>query len=191
MTIRQLRALRAAAAASVAVVVSAAAHTLAGGGAPPPALLLAVVLLAWPVCVAAVGRRLSLPGLTVAVLASQALFHLSFALVGAGSGAMAAHTHHGAVALSSEPAVGGGALLPDTGMTVHHLVAALVTVAALHRGERMLRAIASGIARLLPRIAVTAELPRAVGLRLIAPSTRRAPAVVFLTDAPRRGPPVR
>ncbi|GAA5039638.1 hypothetical protein ACFQRL_03045 [Microbacterium fluvii] len=188
MTTRQLRVLRGGAAASVAVIASAAAHTLAGGGAPSAWLMVAAVLLAWPLAAVAVGRRLTVWGMSLAVLVSQALFHVAFALVGTAAPGAVAHLHHGA--LSSMP-MGGATLVPDAQMTAHHLVAALVTVIALHRGERMLRAIARGIVRLLPAAAADLAPLEAVSLRLIRPAVARVPQPVHSTDIFRRGPPER
>lgn len=188
MTPRHVRALRGTAAAWVATVIAATAHTLAGGGAPSPALVAAVGILASPFAVALVGRRLAAWRVASVVLASQALFHLSFALT-ADADAAALHGHH--VAQLSGGLSGGlsAVVLPDPPMLAGHLLAAGATVAGLYGGERMLRALARGIRSVFHRIAVVAAP---------APAPRRAPTtavqprivgVVVLSDLSRRGPP--
>lgn len=187
---RQIRALRGVAAASVTTLVAATSHTLAGGGPPPPALVGAVILLASPLAVALAGRRLALWRLVVTVLASQLLFHASFAIAAGATGETApAHAHHlidpAWIASGPTPVVWP----PDPLMIAGHVVGALVTVLALHRGERMLRTLAQGILRLV-RPAV--DVPR--------PAKRRTLAAVAIvrgalrssllpSDQPRRGPP--
>lgn len=95
MTPRHVRTLRGAAAAWVATVIAATSHTLAGGGAPAPLLVLVVGVLAWPVGIALVGRRLSAWLLTIAVVAAQALFHVAFAVTaGADPSSVTGHLHH-------------------------------------------------------------------------------------------------
>jgi len=74
-------------------------------------------------------------------------------------------------------------------MTLGHALAAVLTVVALAWGERMLRAIARGIRRLLrvlPEPAPHRTLPPAVFL-----PRRTAIAAVFFHSVSRRGPPAR
>lgn len=76
-------------------------------------------------------------------------------------------------------------------MIAGHLVAAVVTVAALHRGERMLRTLARGIRRLL-RVRLQAPRPlvrRRLAATVLAPSALR-PAILP-SDLSLRGPPPR
>lgn len=186
MTTRHVRALRGVAAAWVATIVAGAAHTLAGGGAPSPAMVAAVGILAAPFAVALVGRRLAAWRVGATVLASQAFFHISFALTaGADPSAAAAHGHHFAT-------IGGamaGVLLPDAPMLAGHAVAAAVTFAGLYAGERMLRALGRGIRSVLSRTRALAPLPFVPRL-VAAPLARPVrPARVVLTGLSRRGPP--
>lgn len=187
MTARHLRTLRGAAAAWVATVVAATSHTLAGGGAPAPALVVVIGILAWPVGIAIVGRRLSPWRVAAAVVASQALFHVAFAITaGTDPAAMSGHLHHAAAAAGTgTPA----ALLLDGPMIVGHLAAAAATVIGLYGGERMLRALARGIRLLLRR--TVPPLPRTVEVvrgAVSGPGPALRPAAL-LSDLSRRGPP--
>lgn len=192
VTLRQLRALRGAGAAAVTVLLAALAHTLGGGGAPAPLLLLAVTLLATPLCVLFVGRRLSVAGLTLAVVAAQAMFHVAFmATATVGSTALTAseHAHHSLTVVSIDGAAPVVAVDPQ--MIAHHLGAALLTLVLLHHGERMLRAVARGITALLPSVVLVPVAETRVALRAVAhtPAAPRHP--LFSSDARRRGPPTR
>jgi len=185
VTPRHVRALRGTAAAWVATVVAATAHTLAGGGAPAPALVAAVGILAAPFGVAVVGRRLSAWRIGATVLASQALFHLAFALT-TGADPSAAHSHHVTVLL------GGGAApvaLPDAPMLVAHVLAALATVAGLYGGERMLRALGRGIRSMLARARVVVPAPPVPALVTADRDSTIRPARIVLSGLSRRGPP--
>lgn len=188
MTPRHVRALRGATAAWIATLVAATAHTLAGGGAPSPALAAAVGILATPVGVALVGRRLAAWRVAAAVLAAQAFFHVAFAMTASAeaSATSPSHAHH-------LVPTGGGALpavvVPDASMLAGHAVAAVATVVALFCGERMLRALGRGIRSVLSRVPAVAPLPGAP--RFIAAPSFTAPAVAVaaLSDLSRRGPP--
>jgi hypothetical protein len=184
VTPRQLRALRGTAAAWIATIIAATSHTLAGGGAPAPLLVAALGILAAPLSVSLIGRRLSVWRIGVTVLASQALFHLAFALTaGADPAAAAGHVH----TLS----LGGAAALalPDAPMVAAHVLAGVATVAALVGGERMLRALGRGIRSLLSRADDPAGYP--VARCRIAPARLGPrPRGVVLSDLSPRGPPL-
>jgi hypothetical protein len=184
VTPRHVRALRGTAAAWVATVVAATAHTLAGGGAPSPALVAAVGILASPFAVGLIGRRLSAWRVGATVLASQALFHVAFAVT-ADADAAALHGHHVTHLGGDLTAV----VVPDAPMLAAHVLAAFGTVAALHGGERMLRALGSGIRSIFTR--VRAITPRAPMPRPVTPQARALGAAtrIVLSDASRRGPP--
>lgn len=188
MTPRHVRALRGASAAVVATLVAATAHTLSGGGAPPPLLLVAVALLAMPVTTALVGRRRALWRTFATVLASQAMFHVAFAVAGtAGSSPMpATHAHHGMAVPLGDVVV---AAAPDPLMLPGHAVAAVVTVIALHRGERMLRALGRGILRLFRPVLVVVppQRPRRLAAHI---AVRCGEIRAVFSDVSRRGPPV-
>lgn len=191
MTHRHHRALRGAAAAWVATIIAATSHTLSGGGAPEPMLVLALGILASPIAVALVGRRLSFGRMTVTVLISQVMFHAAFAMT-AGSSAdsatagASAHVHNFLAPIDSASLT---TLVPDTAMTLGHVLAALVTVAGLYGGERMLRAIGLGVRAILARageIAPLETMPARSATMDVALIRHRRTA---LSDVSRRGPP--
>ncbi|MBQ1442683.1 MAG: hypothetical protein IIZ13_02400 [Renibacterium sp.] len=139
-------------AALFATTVAACSHTIGGGAFPLGIAFLLALVLSALVCTALAGKTLSLPRLTVAVLLSQVIFHGLFALLGdAGFGpssAVPAGHHHaffGVPAGVAEPAVAG----MDLTMLAAHLGAALLTIAAFHRGERVARRFVGILALLL------------------------------------------
>ncbi|WP_106816127.1 hypothetical protein [Microbacterium timonense] len=183
MSPRHVRALRGSAAAWMATIVAATAHTLAGGGAPSPVFVAVIGILVSPVAMVLVGRRLAVWRAALVVVGGQGLFHASFAMT-AGADPNASHGHH--AAHLSGPAI---VALPDMPMLAAHAVAAVLTVAALYGGERMLRALAAGIRTLFTRAVAIA--PRPASPRLVA--AERAllhPGAAFvLAPLSRRGPP--
>jgi hypothetical protein len=196
---RTHRLARGTAAAAIATLVAALSHT-AGGGAFPSAPLLAlafVTSVGW--CTAVVGRRFSWPRVSAAVVASQALFHGTFGLLGAGGARVVAETaghsaHAGSTTLTVLPG-GSGHAHDGVGMLAAHAVAAVVTIVALRIADRSslgTAALSRIVRRLIP--ALTA-VPIAVGSRLpdVRPNGtgfRPAPVAVILTGLRRRGPPV-
>ncbi|HEY0247202.1 MAG TPA: hypothetical protein VGC45_02980 [Gryllotalpicola sp.] len=196
MTERHRRALRGTVAAALAVFVAALFH-VAGGGATPGTLGIVVsVALAVPASVLLAGRRTRLWSLTTSVVLSQLAFHLLFSL-----GQPSRVRFAGDIGMAGMPGmhlrvVGAGGTasvdLTQPVMWASHLVAALITIAAIHRGERVLRRML-GLAVLVLlralRLARTRPLPR---LRVLVdaalPAARRA---WFLRGALRhRGPPL-
>lgn len=186
MTPRHVRTVRGAAAAWVATIVAATSHTLAGGGAPAPVLIAVVGILAWPAGIALVGRRLSVGRIAAAVVSSQLLFHVAFAVAaGADPSAATGHLHH--LVLD-----GGGlavTLVPDAPMLLAHALAAVATLLGLYGGERMLRALGRGIRSVLQRAAVAPHAPRVVVRRAVAGLAVAPSRGVVLSDLSRRGPP--
>ncbi|RWZ50950.1 hypothetical protein ELQ90_09000 [Labedella phragmitis] len=196
---RTHRLARGTAAAAIATLVAALSHT-AGGGAFPSAPLLAlafVVSVGW--CTAVVGRRFSWTRVSAAVVASQALFHGTFALVGAGGARVVAetagHSAHAGSTTLTVLANGSGHAHDGVGMLAAHGVAAAVTIVALRIADRSSLATAalSHVVRsLFP--ALTA-VPVAIGSHLarVRPNGtgfRPSPIAVILTGLRRRGPPV-
>ncbi|NQX17502.1 hypothetical protein [Rathayibacter sp. VKM Ac-2857] len=191
---RSLRTLRGVVAATTTTTTALFSH-VAGGGELPGLLGLAVPLvLSVLVCVALAGRGLSLVRLAVSVTLSQVLFHTLFVIGSAEgpAGAMGtAHAHHGGtIDVSGATAHAGMA----GSMTASHLLAAVVTIAALHRGEALLLAIAATTAHAIVRLVRVPVTPV-----LAAPPVRRSSyalreilpvATAVLAQAvPRRGPP--
>lgn len=183
--------LRGFAASAVAIFVALAGHVTAGGEMPGPLGILVPWVLSFMVCVLLAGRRLSITRLTVSVAVSQFLFHVLFVLgtITPTAGA-APHVHGGPLVL---PEASGlpAAVVADGGMWVGHVFAALLTVAALHRGERLLvglRDLAQQSIRWVRRRAAVAVFcPRP---RPVAPPRLRTDAVVLrgaLLLSPLRG----
>ncbi|KFF59707.1 hypothetical protein JF66_09455 [Cryobacterium sp. MLB-32] len=203
MTTRWARFTRGWIVAVVSTFVAAVSHTVGGGAGP--GLLPIVVSLAFAgmICVVLAGRTLSLWRGTLAVLASQVIFHGLFS-VGSSGGSLspeaitASATHqHGQVPGIIEAtgsAAMSGAGHEGTTMWAAHLVAAVVTIAALRFGERAfwgLLETAALILRALFQPGLTMVVPPVTGRR---PTTARVSAprdlLVLLTSVRRRGPPV-
>lgn len=198
MSTRGARTLKGLAAASFSTFVALFSHVIGGGAMPGLLGVLAPLILALPLCVALAGRRLSVPRLTVSVAVSQFLFHALFSM-GATSapavGSMSGHAGHGM------PIVLDAAALPatqmghsDSIMWAAHLVAGILTVAALYSGEAVLARLAAFTGFLLSRIVPAlvdgpATPPRLGSALRTVDLTTQMPLGVFPSSAPRRGPP--
>ncbi|GAA1731938.1 hypothetical protein [Microbacterium paludicola] len=191
MTTRQQRVLRGAVAAAVATLLAATSHTIAGAPAPAPLLIGLMMALLTPVAGSLAGPRPSLVRLAAAVIVSQVAFHGAFQLLGSPTGVgmspATAHAHaHGAVDPTMLQVT---AAAPEgVGMYVAHAIAAVLTIALLWRGERVVHAIARETLRVLRR----AEAPRPA----LIPDPPAAFASPVRPSAPRlllsvswRGPP--
>lgn len=178
---------------------------VAGGGAMPGMLGIVVPLVfSTLVCVLLAGRRLSMVRLSISVAVSQLLFHTLFVL-GAAQGVststgMSGHAAHNAqVSLDAAtvPMMHGGHA--GAGMWVAHVVAGIITIAALHRAEVLLSTVAAVkefvLARLVPAVlaALAAparpprvtlrddlSLPRPLGVYPEITALRGPPALSFL-----------
>ena len=179
---------------SLAIFVALAGHVTGGGEMPGALGILVPWVFAFMASVLLAGRTLSLARLTVSVALSQFLFHTLFVLgTVSPSGAPARHVHGAPLVL---PAGDGtmAAVPADASMWVGHTLAALLTVAALYRGERLLgtiRDLAVRLARWVRRRADVVLSPRPVDAgrystgyfvvrtarsrRLLAPLLGRAP----------------
>lgn len=205
MSLRQVRVVRGAAAAAVATFIALLSHVV-GGGELPGLLGILVPLVAslWPAVLLA-GRRLSLWRLSVSVAISQALFHCSFVLGATSGGTIPATAHLGHTAPSAamitpaamaSSAHAAGAAHADPLMWLSHGVAAIVTIAVLYRGERMLlrlRQLATQMVEWLRRrIALVPVVPfPAPRLRPVASWSRAASTErPELSPLLRRGPPL-
>ena len=180
--------------ASVATFVALASHVWVGGAMPGMLGIAVPWMLSLTLSTLLAGRRLSLMRLSAAVTASQLLFHALFVLGEfTPTGGFRPHVHGaGALVLTGE-----ATLVPqDAGMWLAHGAAAVVTIALLHRGERVLHAllaVASAIAAWLRRAVLVAGIarpstpPRLRWAVLTAP-TLRDPGLGALR---LRGPPQR
>lgn len=130
--------LRGFAASAVAIFVALAGHVTAGGAMPGPLGILVPWVLSFMVCVLLAGRRLSVIRLSISVAVSQFLFHTLFVLgTITPSGVVAPHVHGARLVLPAAGAI-PDAVVADGTMWIGHVVAAALTIAALHRGERLL-----------------------------------------------------
>ncbi|RZU66604.1 hypothetical protein EV379_2967 [Microterricola gilva] len=196
MSTRAARTLKGLAAASFSTFVALFSH-VSGGGAMPGLLgVLVPLILALPFCVAFAGRRLSVPRLAASVAVSQFLFHSLFSM-GATSapamGSMSGHAGHGMpiVLDAALPAQLGHS---DSQMWAAHLVAGVLTVAALYSGEAVLARLAAFtcflLRRIVPALVGGPATPPRLSLTLRAVDlTTRMPLGVFPSSAPHRGPP--
>ncbi|MGN7978680.1 hypothetical protein ACTJJ4_13975 [Microbacterium sp. 22195] len=179
--------------ATLATFVALASHVWVGGDMPGMLGIAVPWLLSLTACTLLAGHRLSLLRLSASVIVSQLLFHVLFVL---GSitprGGLSPHVH-GVVPLSFT----GGApvLLPqDAAMWLAHAAAAALTIAVLHRGELIVRALLT-VARTVGTWLARA-VPAVDAVRTVTPVRRRwavltAPRVreVHLGALRRRGPP--
>ncbi|MDQ0646372.1 hypothetical protein QFZ53_000568 [Microbacterium natoriense] len=188
--------LRGFAASALAIFVALAGHVTAGGTMPGPLGILVPWVLSFMVCVLLAGRRLSAVRLSVSVAVSQFLFHALFVLgTITPSGTVGGHVH--GAPLQLPPTEGLSATAAADGMMwFGHLVAALITIVALHRGESMLlalRDLAEQSVRWLRRridAILFTPTPSPVG----SPTASREPEALrdlaFLSPFRGRAPPV-
>lgn len=188
---RALRVGRGVAAAAVATFIATVSHASVGSQLPPALNVAVALCLAAPVCVLLAGRTASWWRLSLAVVLSQALFHgiLTLDLRVDGAIAPVPH-HHGAAVLLDAAATGPTHAAHSPWMWVAHAFAAAVTVLALGRGERAVRAIARFV------VAALRILRPFRGLAPEADAVRTAPEPLLLTTAMtvlspmrHRGPP--
>ncbi|MEJ3403966.1 hypothetical protein WDJ51_04415 [Rathayibacter sp. YIM 133350] len=195
MTGRGARVGRGVAAAAVATLLAALSHTLGGGSVPlGPGALLAFAFSALT-CIALAGRNLSLLRLGASVVLSQLAFHALFVVSG---GTAVAHSGHHLTAagmtseLAAVPMPASPHLHNGVAMSIAHLCAAVLTIAALHRGERTLRALSSLLAR---AVGTLVRLPQLVPIAIarIRPDATlplRGDVAPRLSSMRHRGPPV-
>lgn len=193
---RAARAWRGVGGALAATLLAAASHGLAGGALSWLAIA-ATAILALPVCTALAGRIGSLWRLALAVSASQFLYHWLFSWIGASGGgrpgaeAVSPHAAHLGAQLAPAGAAGlGPAATADTAMWAGHAVAALLTIALLHRGERAFLALVRLVRKALPlrrpsALVVPSRLPSLVSWAPIASARSR----LLSTVISHRGPP--
>lgn len=199
---RATRVLRGSLAAAIATFLALVSHVTAGGQMPGWVGIVVPLVLSLAVCTALAGRRLSLWRLSVAVAVSQVLFHTLFVLgtfAPSSSTGGATHPHaHAAVSMPVGVAATTSTHLHAEGwMLVLHGVAAVVTVAALYRGERAchrLRSIAAELAqwvrrRLLPGSVALPVEPVRPGVPVARAPFRPSRSPLALS-ASRRGPPL-
>lgn len=191
---RAARAGRGVAAAAVATFLATVSHASVGSQLPPALNVGIALFLAAPVCVLLAGRATSWWRLSAAVAFSQALFHGILTLDLRGDGVAAGGGHHGgAAALFDATAIHGAAAHASHSpwMWAVHALAAVVTIVALGRGERVVQAIARFV---IAALSVLRPL-RGLGPRADAVPTVPAPLLLttpmtMLSPMRHRGPPL-
>lgn len=187
--------LRGSVAAAIATFMALVSHVAAGGELPGWLGITVPLLLSTMVCVLLAGRRLSLARLTVAVSASQFLFHTLFVLGSITPLRSMGHQHGAPLVLAP---LTDGVALPDAGMWLGHVIAASATTALLHRGEsavrQLLRLAQSALAWVARTLTRTPALPLEVRPRSasqpIADDARVHIARRVVSRMPHRGPPL-
>lgn len=169
------------AASSLAIFVALAGH-VSGGGQMPGALGIVVPwVFSFMICVLLAGRSLSLIRLTFSVAVSQFLFHTLFVLgTVTPSGVSVPHVHGAPLAIPATPGL-PEAVTADASMWLGHALAALLTVSALYRGERLI-IVARNLAVQLGR-----WLRRRVDHVLVLPALRLPRALRGIFDVARTG----
>ncbi len=190
---RAQRAGRGIAAAAVATFIATVSHASVGAQLPPTMNVALALCLAAPVCVLLAGRTASWWRLSLSVVLSQALFHGILTLDLRGGGVMPA-SHHGGTSLlwdaaaASPAAPGHGSHSPW--MWVAHGVAAVLTVLALGRGERAMRAIARFFVAVLLRLRpFRGTAARTDAVRTVPEPLLLTTAMTVLSPMRHRGPP--
>ncbi len=159
MTSRHARVMRAMLAAGFATFMAVLSHSVAAAGAPGALAVVLSVVFSVLVCLALTGRRLSLWRLSIAVIASQAIYHGLFTLFGTPSagavgvagrsgGLFAPHDHAAMMAQIHALSRGAQAASPELvaagWMLVAHALAAVTTIAVLRYFERAFWGIVEG-----------------------------------------------
>lgn len=198
--LRVSRLVRGSLAAAVATFVALLSHVTAGGVVPSWIGIVVPLAISVPACTLLAGRTLSLPRLSMAVAVSQAMFHSLFVLgtfAPSATAATSAHVHGAGMTMPMEIAAADPVLVgPDAAMWAAHAVAALLTVAALHRGEAATLRLADLAHRVIAwvrrRILIRPVFSPTVPRRMRAGSLPVLPAlsVVVAASSRRRGPPV-
>jgi len=198
----------------VAVLLAAVSHVASGGPTPGTTGTIMALTFAFLVSIALSGRRLNIVRLSLSVALAQVAFHLMFGIGAAAAGAepvSASGAHRTVMAGMLGMAGEGGRMLgnasPSTGaadtmdmttdprMWLGHALAALITVALLHRGEKTFWNLVALAGAGIDRVALVFALPSSVAIarhRVVAAIAERRGLLdlgILLADLPRRGPP--
>lgn len=202
---RAVRTARGVFGALTATALAAASHAVAGGAVTPLAVV-ATALFALPLCVLLAGRTGSLWRLALAVTGAQFVYHWSFSGLGVTAVSSAASAasdapvslhaaHLGMLSptfsgLVSAPEASTAAAAGDAWMWAAHALAALLTIALMHRGERAILRLVRVLREAAPvRVPVPVRLPaRPATLAFFTALPSRAQPV-FLSAITHRGPP--
>ena len=181
----------------VATTVAAVSHSLAGGYRPGILSFGIALVFAGLLGTAVIGRRPSLPRLTVAVGVSQLAFHLLFSTLATGASGAAVQPSSGMSDMSSMDATSPTALvmsghdhLADPAMWIAHALAAALTIAFLRHAELavwgMLTRVLARVTAFVVPVAAAPPVVRAARSWSVRPLASR----LLDTSASRRGPPL-
>jgi len=192
MSTRVARVVRGLLVAFVALAVAAVAHIAGGGQIGWVGLALAFAFSSLT-SIALAGRTISRVRISIAVLFSQGAFHLLF---GVGAGPEAAPQPSRVGMVMGDPAAATVSASPmvmtDNGwMWAAHGLAAILTILALVKGERLFWRIAEWVAHSISRCVDTAiDRPTPQLTTVATVDDVRAPGTPFLlAGLRRRGPP--
>jgi hypothetical protein len=180
----------------VATTVAAVSHSLVGGYRPGILSFGIALVFAGLLGTAVIGRRPSLPRLSIAVGASQLAFHLLFSTLGNGSSpstpAVGGMSGMSAMDATSPTALVGSDHdhLADPSMWIAHALAAVLTIAFLRHAElavwgMLTRALSRVTAFVVP-VSAAPAVARPRGLPTVRPLVSR----LLAASASRRGPPL-
>ena len=192
---------RGTATASVAVVLAAFSHGIAGREAPGMVGLALAAVVAVGASVAFVGRRSTPLRTALAVLVSQAAFHLLFGVGATGGGTLVAtgSGHHqtltlaeGAATITAQPAGHPGHA--DAAMLAGHAIAAALTIAYLLVLERAVwLSLTAAARRFVLRLTTTTEPVAVAGVAtapLVGTTRMSLHGRLAFTALRYRGPPL-
>ena len=195
-----LRLTRAAFFAVSAVGLASAAHLAAGDDVPASIALFSVPVVMIIVNVLAASRR-GPGGLFVGMGLTQIVLHVAFMMTSiapacgpaSAMSGMAMTGEHGHFAVVCEPVTGHGTtvagLWPSAPMALAHLLATLLLVLLLARGEKAVWALAASLRFRFLRPAPAVLLPAVRRLPVVTTTAHRGSQTVHLHTVRRRGPP--
>lgn len=199
---RGLRIVRGWIGALVCTCLAVASHTVADGMLPPLAIVGLVLAVSGAVCTALASTNFSLVRTMLAVVMSQGLYHAVFGLFGHQSATghlQESGTHPGHAAqsmvLNVEQVLSSNSVAESPLgylMPVSHLLAAVLTIAALRKGELAVRSLVDSILLYVPRRILSAPAWQplvALRSRVVSSPTPMARLDVLLPALRRRGPP--
>ncbi|WP_411733539.1 hypothetical protein [Paeniglutamicibacter sp.] len=183
--------------------LAAASHALVDGDLPPLPILGLLLCISAAICTSLASRRISLLRTSLAVMLSQGAYHGAFALFGhqhQASGlihentSLAGHAAHTLTLNVDTSAAAVAAVDPSNSwlMPLAHLVAAIVTVMALRRGEIAVRALVDAVSLYVPRLILfIRSLPSVRGKQPLLGVAYRSLVLrdVLRPALHRRGPP--
>jgi hypothetical protein len=177
-------------AGSFATGVAATSHGVADGSAPSVLAIGTALVFAGVLGTFAIGRRASLPRMTLVVAGSQLAFHLVFSALTPGTAT--AGGHHGSAMLLPS-AAGQGTDASMWTMWIGHTLALLLTLGFLREAELALFSLLREV--VLDTVGIVLRLP-AIATPPLAPRIRSANSprhpVLFLLQfvVSHRGPPL-